>query len=445
MTTNTPKDIAGTDYPLGTLHILISELSERYSFYGMKAILVVFMTTYLRNEQGILDTMSEPEALMYHNLFHFLVYSTPIVGAILSDAYCGKYRSIIFFSIVCCLGHLALSLDETRLGLIYGMVLIGIGAGGMKPCLNAYVGDQFTKDNQHLMSKTYVYFYQSVNIGALLSSLLCPLILAYYRPSIAFAVPGIIMLFSTFIFIKGSKYYIHKQATKGILKLCHRFYYKKTPFKIILPIFIYSTIIGLLMAESASSWVMQAQKLNPYVFGYLWLPSQTGAFNSIACIAGAPLLDLIIFPFLSPQKELSKQKKIMIGFIFSSCSVLIILCLQWALEYGYKPSIAWHILPHSFLAISELCVLVTAINYTYIVSDKHLKTIYSALFLFTLGCGAPVSAMMRNLKWSNGDFIFSLPTYFLILCILQWMCVGNLLKKLAFIPDETAKKWLKHA
>ena len=57
MTTNTPKDIAGTDYPPGTLHILISELSERYSFYGMKAILVVFMTTYLRNEQGILDTM----------------------------------------------------------------------------------------------------------------------------------------------------------------------------------------------------------------------------------------------------------------------------------------------------------------------------------------------------------------------------------------------------
>ena len=131
---------------------------------------------------GNLDPMNEEEAKGWYHLFGSAVYALPALGAIVSDAWWGKYSTILRVSIIYCLGHLALALDETpRVGLAIGLTLIAIGSGGIKPCVTAHVGDQFGKENEHLLSKVISWFYFSINFGSFFATMLTPWLLKYLR------------------------------------------------------------------------------------------------------------------------------------------------------------------------------------------------------------------------------------------------------------------------
>ena len=186
--------------PPGIPYIISNEAAERFSFYGMKTILAIFMTQFLMDGTGKPDYMSEREATVWIHTFVMAVYFTPLLGSFIADACFGKYKTIIYLSVVYCLGHLSLALDETRSGLIVGLTLIAIGAGGIKGCVSAYVGDQFGKRNGGLLEKVYGWFYLSINLGAFASTLLTPWLLDVYGPSIAFGVPGLLMLIATLAF-----------------------------------------------------------------------------------------------------------------------------------------------------------------------------------------------------------------------------------------------------
>src|SRR5690349_9499630 len=129
--------------PPGVPYIVGNEAAERFSYYGMNSILVIFMTKYLLDRHGQPDYMTGEQADAWYHTFVSCLYFLPIFGGLLGDAVLGKYRTILSVSIVYCFGHLALALDHTRLGLTVGLVLIAVGAGGIKPCVSANVGDQF--------------------------------------------------------------------------------------------------------------------------------------------------------------------------------------------------------------------------------------------------------------------------------------------------------------
>ena len=125
------EPLATASMPSGVVHLVVNEGAERFSYYGMRSILVVFMTGMLLNTQGNLDPMGEAEAKSYFHLFASAVYFFPFLGAILADAFLGKYKTIILLSLVYCGGHVVLALDHTRFGLLVGLTLIAIGSGGI--------------------------------------------------------------------------------------------------------------------------------------------------------------------------------------------------------------------------------------------------------------------------------------------------------------------------
>ena len=92
----------------------------------------------------------------------------------IADLWLGKYRTIVSLSLVYCLGHLVLALDSTRTGLFWGLTLVAIGAGGIKPCVASHVGDQFGRSNAHLVSRIYYWFYFSINFGSMFATLFTP-------------------------------------------------------------------------------------------------------------------------------------------------------------------------------------------------------------------------------------------------------------------------------
>ena len=140
----------------------------------MRAILVVFMTKHLLNSSGELDLMTDPEARRWFHLFVAGVYFFPFLGALLSDIFLGKYRTILTLSVVYCLGHFALAINETRLGLAVGLTLIAVGSGGIKPCVCAHVGDQFGKTNKDLIETVYSCFSSAIHVGSFTATLLTP-------------------------------------------------------------------------------------------------------------------------------------------------------------------------------------------------------------------------------------------------------------------------------
>ena len=126
--------------------IVTTEACERFSYYGMLSIL----TLYLKNELRL----EADDAKSVVHLFKMAVYFLPLAGAWLADRWLGRYRTILSLAFFYCLGHGTLALFEgTRSGIYTGLALIAVGAGGIKPCVSAYLGDTFTPAQAGLLPK----------------------------------------------------------------------------------------------------------------------------------------------------------------------------------------------------------------------------------------------------------------------------------------------------
>ena len=285
--------------PSGITYIVANEAAERFSYYGMRAILVVFMTQYLTDSDGTLAVMSEQEAQGYFHLFVSAVYVMPILGALVSDGLLGKYRTIILLSLVYCLGHFALSIDNTRMGLLLGQGLIALGAGGIKPCVSAHVGDQFGRANQHLVGKVFSWFYFSINFGAFAAMLIIPWLLNRYGASVAFGIPGVLMLLATVVFWSGRYQFVHIKPG-GINFIREMFsQFGMATLGMLASIYAFIAVFWALFEQLGSSWILQAQKMDRVVFGVELLPAQIQAANPLLIMLLTPLFTYIVYPRLN--------------------------------------------------------------------------------------------------------------------------------------------------
>ncbi|GAB3092177.1 POT-type proton-dependent oligopeptide transporter [Lysobacter terrae] len=196
-------------------YIIGNEACERFSFYGMRNILVQFMVSSI-----LLAYLPEAEREgAAKDVFHSFVigvYFFPLLGGWLSDRYFGKYNTVLWFSLIYCAGHACLAMFESdRAGFYTGLFLIAFGSGGIKPLVVSFVGDQFTRDNKHLAKIVFDAFYWTINFGSFFASLLMPLFLRNYGPAVAFGIPGILMFIATVIFWLGRGQYVRVPPTHG--------------------------------------------------------------------------------------------------------------------------------------------------------------------------------------------------------------------------------------
>ena len=188
--------------------IIANEGCERFSFYGMRNILTPFLISTLLLFVPMADRVSEAKHVFH--TFVIGVYFFPLLGGWISDRYFGKYNTILWMSLVYVCGHACLAIFEDNLqGFYFGLFLIAFGAGGIKPLVSAFVGDQFDQTNKNRAKTVYDAFYWMINFGSFFASLLMPLFLKNLGPAIAFGIPGILMLIATVIFYLGRKRYVH--------------------------------------------------------------------------------------------------------------------------------------------------------------------------------------------------------------------------------------------
>ena len=190
-------------------YIIGNEGCERFSFYGMRNILVPFLVSSVLLAY-LPDSMREGAAKDIFHIFVIGVSFFPLLGGWISDRFYGKYNTVFWLSLVYVGGHACLAMfEDNRAGFYTGLFLIALGSGGIKPLVSAFVGDQFDRSNKHLAKVVYDAFYWIINFGSFFASLLMPFFLREYGPSVAFGIPGVLMAVATVIFWAGRNKYVH--------------------------------------------------------------------------------------------------------------------------------------------------------------------------------------------------------------------------------------------
>ena len=399
-----PYELSGM--PPGIPYIVGNEAAERFSFYGMKAILSVFLTQHLLDSHGQHDVLTETEAKVWIHSFNFWTYILPAVGALLADWLWGKYRTILSLSVIYCLGHAALAINETREGITIGLALIAIGAGGIKPCVSAHVGDQFGNLNRHLLPKVFSWFYFSINIGAATSMMLTPYILnetaAEYGGALAFGIPGILMAIATVLFWVGRNTFVHIPA-RG------KHFWKETfnessirSIGALIPVYFLVSFFWSLFDQTNTSWVFQAQAMDTAFFPesdieFTVLPAQMQSANPILVMILIPLFSLFIYPAINRYFPLTPLRKLSIGFFVATASFLIVSLLQESLDAEITTHIAWQILAYLLITAAEVMISITCLEFAYTQAPPSAKSLVMSMYLATVAVGNLFTVIVNKL------------------------------------------------
>ena len=431
-----------TGMPPGIPYIVANEAAERYSYYGMRAILVIFMTKYLMGAHGELDLMTDEQAKTWFHVFVTAVYAFPIAGALLSDAFLGKFRTIMTLSIVYCLGHLTLAIDDTRVGLAIGLGLIAIGSGGIKPCVSAHVGDQFGQTNASLLPRVFGWFYFSINVGALASILFAEPLLHRFGSSVAFGVPGVLMAIATIVFWMGRNKFVHIPPG-GIAFLEEVF--STEGLKALGKLFIIYAFIAMFWAlfdQQGSAWVLQAERMDRH-FIVDWDPSQAQWLNPALVLLFIPLFNRVIYPAFDGFWPLTPLRKISLGLLLTVPAFLLPAWLEARLDAGETVNIIWQLGGYVIMTAAEILVSITALEFSYTQAPKKMKSVVMGAFLMSVALGnfftAAVNFFIQN---PDGTSKLDGPSYYLFfaaamgITALLFIPVAVWYKERTYIQDE---------
>lgn len=441
-TASNTLDSSSNKYPPQIKYILGNEICERYSFYGMRSILTIFMVQYL------LFTKSNAEAT-YH-MFVASAYFTPLLGGYIADRYWGKYKTILYLSLFYCIGHAVLAFYESETGLYVGLFLIALGAGGIKPCVSANVGDQFTKKNQHLIEKIFHWFYLSINFGSFFSTLITPWVLDKYGASWAFGIPGVLMFIATIIFWMGRKKYImvpptgkNPHGTLAVLKSAFKNMGKGNGFfggalndhpadavdavksailvgKIFIPLIFFWSLFD----QHGSTWVLQATQMDLNVLGIDFKASQSSSLNPILVLILIPVFTQFVYPAVERTGyKLTQLRKMSIGMFFSGLSFVFMAMIQYRLDAGQQLSVAWQILPYLFLTIGELLISITALEFAYTQAPRSMKSTIMGIWFLIISLGNTFTGIVAKVNTFSGGnfFMFFAILTFIFGFVFMWI------------------------
>ncbi len=427
--TSPPPPGAAERYPRQIRYIVGNEGCERFSFYGMRSILTVYMAQYL--------LVARHEAEASYHLFVMACYLTPLAGGYVADRFLGRYRTILWLSFGYVAGNAVIALVETRAGLLAGLALIAVGSGGIKPCVSAYVGDQFRPSQTRMLERVYGLFYWMVNLGSVSSTLLVPWLLARFGPRVAFAVPALLMAIALVVFWAGRRLYVNVPPTgpnpHGFVRvLAHALARRRTRppgthwldaardrfpaeavegAKAVVRVSgVFAAITGFwaLFDQHGSSWVLQAAQMDLAVGRFELQPSQLSAVNPVLVLVTIPFFSRVVYPALERRGlRVTPLGKIGVGMYLTTVSFAAMAALQWRLDAGGRPHALWQIVPYLFLTAGEVLVSVTGLEFAYTQAPRSMKSTIMSFWFLSIAAGNLLTAWVSDANRFRGAAYFA--------------------------------------
>ncbi|WMI68494.1 peptide MFS transporter [Mangrovimonas sp. YM274] len=192
--------------PIGLYILFLTEMWERFSYYGMRAILVLYMTASALGDdpRGAGLGWTSQEALALYGWYTMLVYVMSIPGGMIADKLIGQKKAVLWGAIILCLGHGVLVLTDTW-AFYTGLGLVILGVGLLKPNISTMVGGLY-KEGDIRRDKGFSIFYIGINLGSLLATLIVGIVVKFYGWHAGFGLAGIVMLLGLLNYLYGQKY-----------------------------------------------------------------------------------------------------------------------------------------------------------------------------------------------------------------------------------------------
>uniref|UniRef100_UPI00358FF3B4 solute carrier family 15 member 2-like n=1 Tax=Myxine glutinosa TaxID=7769 RepID=UPI00358FF3B4 len=412
--TKTVSRICGSNYPMSIAFVVVTEFCERFSFYGMKAVLVLYFCYFLHWNP---DTST----VVYHAV-DSLAYFTPILGALVADSWLGKFRTILYLSIVYVIGHVVNTIGavpvigdantHTALAIV-GLVLITLGIGGTKPCAAAFGGDQFEAHQIYEQSKFFSIFYLAINMGSLLSTFITPMLRDYQCFGgdcyvMAFSVPAGLMIIALIIFRAGSPLYtkIHpkrnvlmdvsrcigfaiknrwKHRNDGDLPRNHWLDWAKEKHndnlindvkKVLRVLLLYLPLpmFWALFDQQGSRWTLQATAMSGDFGTFVLKPDQMQTLNPLLIVVFIPIFDLGLYPLIKKCGiNFTPLRRMATGMFLAVIAFILASLVQRSIDNTLPDFLVGNEMRLRFLNLNKEPVFITAPNQSTLLSGIEVS------------------------------------------------------------------------
>jgi POT family proton-dependent oligopeptide transporter len=351
-------------HPRGLSTLFFTEMWERFSYYGMRALLILYMTKGAA--EGGLGFSTERAGAIYGN-YTFSVYGLAIMGGLFADRLFGLYRSVLIGAIIIAAGHFCMAYPSEQT-FFAGLVLIAIGTGFLKPNVSSMVGTLYNRGDQR-RDAGFSVFYMGINLGALIAPLVCGPLGERVNWHVGFGAAGFFMTLGVIQYVAGKRYLIGADAPKTDAASAREHGKKSdeppppplTPrdwsrIGVIGILFIFSALFWMAFEQAGSSLNLFADRYTDrHIFGWEMPASVMQSLQPLFVVTFAPIFASIWLKLAA--REPSSPAKFSFGLIFVGLGMMLLVpASRIAQGEGIKVSMWWLVGVYLLHTFGELCL-----------------------------------------------------------------------------------------
>lgn len=421
-------------HPVGLYVLFFTEMWERFSYYGMRALLVLYLTSKTTDiNPGV--GWTQGEALALYGWYTALVYIMSIPGGILADKLLGQKKSVILGAILLVIGHSVLAI-EAMWAFYTGLVFIILGVGCLKPNISTMVGGLYKKGDVR-RDKGFTIFYIGINIGAFLSGLVVGYVGEVHGWHYGFGLAGILMVLGLIQFLAGQKYLVHvgnylgKSDKKEDQEAYKRPLTKIEKDRIVVLLISFLLIIAFFSAFEQAGGLMNIyakEKTNRMLMGWEVPATWFQSLNSFFIIT----LGVSVAAYWAKRKlkgtEASSLFKMIIGLGITGVGFLFMSAAAAEYDSTGSSMMIWLVLAYLFHTVGELCLSPVSLSFVTKLAPAKYASIMMGIYFATTGLGNKAAGLLGESSSIFGEFkVF---TGIAIFCIVFAILVFLFFKKL---------------
>ncbi len=401
------KELFG--HPIGLYILFFTELWERFSYYGMRALFTLFLVAETTADNPGFGWTNQ-EALELYGWYTMLVYVSSIPGGWVADKLLGQKKTVLLGGILLCIGHSVLAFDS-EISFYIGCLFIILGVGGLKPNISSMVGGLYKQGDERRDLGFYI-FYMGINIGGFLAPLACGFLAQKYGWHWGFGLAAIGMFLGQVVYMWGQKHLKHvgnlisrkNEADKAILDKPLTSI-EKDRIKVLLLSFLLIILFWAAFEQAGGLMNLYAQqKTDRSILGFTVPASWFQSVNSFFIITLATVVGSFWYKWKKKGKEASSIFKMAMGIIIMALGFGFMSAASVQYEETGSSAMYWLILAYLFHTIGELCASPVSLSFITKLAPLKYASIIMGMYWAATGLGNKVAGLIGESAQSLGEF-----------------------------------------
>ncbi|SEL23699.1 proton-dependent oligopeptide transporter, POT family [Aquimarina amphilecti] len=436
------KELFG--HPVGLYILFFTEMWERFSYYGMRAIFVLYLTAKTIDENAGLG-WSSGEALALYGWYTMAVYVASIPGGWIADKFLGQKKSVLIGGILLVAGHSILAIEEMW-AWYSGLGLIVAGVGMLKPNISTMVGGLY-KQGDIRRDKGFTIFYIGINLGAFLSSIIVGYVGEVHGWHYGFGLAGIGMALGLLQYLLGQKYLKSVGNFLGTSEDAKDKEAMKKPLtsiekdRIVVLLISFLLVIVFWGAFEQAGGLMNlyaSGKTDRMFMGYEVPASWFQSLNAMFIIFLGTLVAWYWANRKLKGKVSSSLFKMIIGLIIMGTGFFFMTAASMEFESNGSSAMYWLVLAYLFHTIGELCISPVALSFITKLAPVKYGALMMGVYFAMTGFGNKLAGLLGESAESLGEF--TIFTGIAVFCVVFGLLVMLFRKKLEVLTHGVEDK-----